>query len=138
SDAWRRAQFFALCKELEDGWQPRSGIERQLLDTMAQAQSGFLHWLAILTQYTTSAMRKADRAEGQWSPPRGSQAEATDQPAARGDRFTRGGPCAFAGLWEGWQGEEGDVQSCSIVTTDANELMRPSRAARRWMKHAAS
>jgi putative SOS response-associated peptidase YedK len=36
-----------------------------------------------------------------------------------------GGPFAFAGLWERWHGEEGDVQSCSIVTTDANELMRP-------------
>jgi hypothetical protein len=30
-----------------------------------------------------------------------------------------------AGLWERWHGEEGDVQSCTIVTTDANELMRP-------------
>jgi putative SOS response-associated peptidase YedK len=36
-----------------------------------------------------------------------------------------GGPFAFAGLWERWHDEEGDVQSCSIVTTDANELMRP-------------
>jgi putative SOS response-associated peptidase YedK len=36
-----------------------------------------------------------------------------------------GGPFAFVGLWERWHGEEGDVQSCSIATTDANELMRP-------------
>jgi putative SOS response-associated peptidase YedK len=36
-----------------------------------------------------------------------------------------GGPFAFAGLWERWHGDEGDVQSCSIVTTDANKLMRP-------------
>jgi putative SOS response-associated peptidase YedK len=40
-----------------------------------------------------------------------------------------GGPFAFAGLWERWHerwhGDEGDVQSCSIVTTDANELVRP-------------
>jgi hypothetical protein len=35
-----------------------------------------------------------------------------------------GGPFAFAGLWERWYGEDGDVQSCSIVTTDAIELMR--------------
>jgi putative SOS response-associated peptidase YedK len=35
------------------------------------------------------------------------------------------GTLAFAALWERWHGEEGDVQSCSIVTTDANELMRP-------------
>jgi putative SOS response-associated peptidase YedK len=36
-----------------------------------------------------------------------------------------GGPFAFAGLWERWHGDEGDVQSCTIVTTHANELMRP-------------
>jgi putative SOS response-associated peptidase YedK len=36
-----------------------------------------------------------------------------------------GGPFAFAGLWERWHGDEGDIQSCSIVTTDANELLRP-------------
>jgi putative SOS response-associated peptidase YedK len=33
---------------------------------------------------------------------------------------------AFAGLWETWHGKEGaDVDSCTIVTTEANELMRP-------------
>jgi putative SOS response-associated peptidase YedK len=36
-----------------------------------------------------------------------------------------GGPFAFAGLWERWHGSDGDIQSCSSVTTDANELMRP-------------
>jgi putative SOS response-associated peptidase YedK len=36
-----------------------------------------------------------------------------------------GGPFAFAGLWERWHGGDGDIQSCTIVTTDANELMRP-------------
>jgi hypothetical protein len=34
-------------------------------------------------------MRKADRDEGQWSPPRLSQAEAVDQAAAMVDRFNR-------------------------------------------------
>jgi putative SOS response-associated peptidase YedK len=28
-------------------------------------------------------------------------------------------------LWESWHGGDGDIQSCTIVTTDANELMRP-------------
>jgi putative SOS response-associated peptidase YedK len=49
-----------------------------------------------------------------------------------------GGPFVFAELWERWHGEERDVQSGSIVTTDANELMRPCGVARRWVKHAAS
>jgi putative SOS response-associated peptidase YedK len=34
-------------------------------------------------------------------------------------------PFAFAGLWERWQGPEGPVESCAILTTEANELVRP-------------
>jgi len=35
-------------------------------------------------------------------------------------------PFAFAGLWEQWRPEEGEaVESCTIITTDANELMGP-------------
>ena len=30
-------------------------------------------------------------------------------------------PLAFVGLWEAW----GDVESCTIITTEANELMAP-------------
>ena len=32
---------------------------------------------------------------------------------------------AFAGLWEHWEREGGAVESCAIITTDANALMRP-------------
>jgi putative SOS response-associated peptidase YedK len=32
---------------------------------------------------------------------------------------------AFAGLWEHWEGEGGAIESCTIITTDANDLMRP-------------
>jgi putative SOS response-associated peptidase YedK len=34
-------------------------------------------------------------------------------------------PLAFAGLWERWQGPEGPVESCAILTTEANDLVRP-------------
>jgi putative SOS response-associated peptidase YedK len=34
-------------------------------------------------------------------------------------------PLAFAGLWERWNGPEGPVESCAILTTGANELVRP-------------
>ena len=34
-------------------------------------------------------------------------------------------PFAFAGLWEHWKGPSGAIDSYTILTTDANELMRP-------------
>jgi putative SOS response-associated peptidase YedK len=34
-------------------------------------------------------------------------------------------PFAFAGLRERWEGPQGPVESCAILTTEANELARP-------------
>jgi putative SOS response-associated peptidase YedK len=34
-------------------------------------------------------------------------------------------PFAFAGLWECWKGPDGSVESCAIITTDANEMSKP-------------
>ena len=34
-------------------------------------------------------------------------------------------PFAFAGLWERWSKGESPVESCTIVTTDANDFMKP-------------
>jgi putative SOS response-associated peptidase YedK len=35
-------------------------------------------------------------------------------------------PFGFAGLWEQWKGEEGQViNSCTILTTEANEVLKP-------------
>jgi putative SOS response-associated peptidase YedK len=37
-----------------------------------------------------------------------------------------GEPMGFAGLWEHWKGAEGEeLESCCILVTEANELMRP-------------
>jgi len=35
-------------------------------------------------------------------------------------------PFGFAGLWERWEGADGEViHSCTILTTEANEVLRP-------------
>lgn len=42
--------------------------------------------------------------------------------------FTRNDrqPFAFAGLWERWESPDGEsIASCTILTTEANEMMRP-------------
>jgi putative SOS response-associated peptidase YedK len=40
-------------------------------------------------------------------------------------RLRDGRPFTFAGLWERWDKGEQALESCTIITTDANELMRP-------------
>lgn len=37
-----------------------------------------------------------------------------------------GQPFLFAGLWERWRGADGvDLETCSLITTEANDLLRP-------------
>jgi putative SOS response-associated peptidase YedK len=36
-----------------------------------------------------------------------------------------GQPFAFAGLWEAWNKGEEPVESCTILTTTANDVMKP-------------
>jgi putative SOS response-associated peptidase YedK len=41
-------------------------------------------------------------------------------------RLSEERPFAFAGLWEHWEGEDGqEIESCTLLTTEANELMQP-------------
>lgn len=52
--------------------------------------------------------------------------------ARRGDRkrpfyfhMKDGEPFAIAGLWERWEGEGGALETCTLLTTEANELLAP-------------
>jgi hypothetical protein len=90
--AWDRAQFLAIRAELAAEWHPRNGIERQLLDMMAQAQAGYLYWLQNLTMRTTlesATNDKRRKEEAKWCPPRQTDADALEQSAAMMDRFNK-------------------------------------------------
>lgn len=92
SNPWQRAQFLAIRQELIDGWRPRNGVERQLLDTMAQAHSAVQFWLGQLTICTTMNgvnQQRFLKEQGKWEPMRVSESEAVDQAAAMVDRFNR-------------------------------------------------
>lgn len=50
--------------------------------------------------------------------------------ARRGDRkrpfyfhLRDGEPFAIAGLWERWEGDGGPLETCTLLTTEANELL---------------
>jgi hypothetical protein len=45
SRPWKRGEFLAIRHELAEGWQPRNGVECQLIDMLAQAQAGYYFWL---------------------------------------------------------------------------------------------
>lgn len=34
-------------------------------------------------------------------------------------------PFALSGLWDVWKGPQGDVTSCTIIVTEANQFMKP-------------
>jgi hypothetical protein len=86
SHPWTRAQFLAIRRDLMEGWQPRNGIERQLIDMMAQAQTAHLYWLEMLTlRASCSSGRK--REEGRWEPETVSDAEAMEEAVVMVERF---------------------------------------------------
>src|SRR5262249_10015072 len=61
SRPWQRALFLAMWEELTEGWQPRNGVERQLIDLMAQAQMAQYIWQQRLSSW--AAMNAEDAAE---------------------------------------------------------------------------
>ncbi len=98
-------------------WAKTAGIGSQLINARAE------------TVATKPAFREAFRrrralilADGfyEWQKQEGSKLK---QPMLI--RRRDGQPFAFAGLWERWRGPEGEVQSCTIVTTEANALVAP-------------
>jgi hypothetical protein len=79
-------------QELAESWQPRNGVERQLLEIMVQAQTAAEHWLKRLMAKAAleAAMELATlRKNGQWEPPRATAFQAVEQAVSMAERFNR-------------------------------------------------
>jgi hypothetical protein len=87
-DCWQRAQFLAVRHDLAEAWQPRTGVERQLIDLMTQARVAVFQWMEKLARRSSVAsMNLPD--DGMWKTPSMSDAEAVEQAAAMVDRFNK-------------------------------------------------
>jgi hypothetical protein len=89
---YERATFLAVREALADGLQPRNGMERLLIDGMAQAWTLHLRWLDKHTNMDSiDAIRheRDMRHRDGWQPPRLTEAEAVDQAVQMADRFQR-------------------------------------------------
>jgi hypothetical protein len=85
-----RAEFLVLREEFSEQHRPRNGIERSLVDMLAQTHTSYLFWLERLTAYThLEPKAQAVKDEGRWSPPRVEHSKAVDDAAGMVDRFHR-------------------------------------------------
>ncbi|MBR9843255.1 MAG: SOS response-associated peptidase [Rhodobacteraceae bacterium] len=73
---------------------------------------------------TKPAFREACRARRCLIPVTGFYEWTKDSEGVRWPWYIHGeGPLALAGVWQGWDGPEGRLESCAIVTTGANQEM---------------
>jgi hypothetical protein len=89
---WDRAQFLAIRAELQEGWRPQTGLERQLIDQMAQHRTLMVRWQEVLVAYTMLARSSAKRAAcgtEPHAPPRLSDAEAIEQASRMMEQCSR-------------------------------------------------
>ena len=81
-----------MLNALADGLQPRNGMERLLIEGMAQAWTMRERWLhrAVETDSLEAVRIERDsRRRGEWQPPRLSDAAAVDRAAQLADRCER-------------------------------------------------
>jgi hypothetical protein len=85
-----RAEYLAVWLALADGLRPSNGMERLLIDGMAQALMMQRHWLERVVQTETrDTIRRGRGPHDGFEPPRLSEAEAVDRAVAMQDRFQR-------------------------------------------------
>jgi hypothetical protein len=92
STPWQRARFLALRLELADGWQPRNGVERQLVDTLAQAQTAAdFWWKRVMSKAAREAAMEQDTPpdKGKAEPAQGTGFQTVEQAGVMVERFNR-------------------------------------------------
>lgn len=87
-----RAEYLAVWAALADGLQPRNGLDRLLIDGMAQAWVMHRRWLnkhVLRDSLDTRAIERDERQRGNWETQRQGQVEAIAHAALMADRFQR-------------------------------------------------
>jgi hypothetical protein len=91
-DPCGRAGLLAIREELAKEWQPQNGIERQLIDAMAQAQTMAFFWtgqLNALASNSAATVKQDLKEVGRWHSPRVTEDRTIEQAAAMVERFNR-------------------------------------------------
>ena len=86
---WNRAQFVALRNDFAQEWNPRGGIEWNLIDQMAQAYTMVLYWQKILLRWMSLDGRCDKENAWEKQTPRLSTFEAVNRAADMIDKFQR-------------------------------------------------
>jgi hypothetical protein len=89
---WELAQFLAIREELSEQWQPQGGMEQLLIDTLAQAYTEQLRWIATGNNYLNRECNRSavdEEKQQKWMPPRVTEAEAIENAMAMAERWNR-------------------------------------------------
>lgn len=87
-----RARFIALLDQLEDGWQPRNGVESSLVEMLAQTLSLYQYWTQIAHARAVGCAeetREKGRQTGYWPRPLQDTADAIEQAQRLADGYHR-------------------------------------------------
>lgn len=93
-EPFERAKFLALREHFMEGWNPQNGIERTLIDMLAQQYHLYLHWTTIAHQRSERIVENHSDWQRQardlgWIPPSQSVADAIDRAYKLADGYHR-------------------------------------------------
>lgn len=94
AEPFERAKFLALREHFMEGWNPQNGIERTLIDMLAQQYHLYLYWTAIAHERCNRIVENHKDWQRQardlgWLPPAQGVADAIDQAHKLSDGYHR-------------------------------------------------